>query len=254
MLKKQQVNKKYAIDLGASIREALIKINNNKKGFLLVLKDGKIIGTLTDGDLRRAFISGKNIDDGIEDSVKYDFKYVKEENFFENTVELFKSDAVEFLPILDEKNELVNVITKKQMHCLLLRGENISYDYDFDSVDETIMDYEIFQRPWGFYKTTVLNDFFQSKIISINPMASLSLQMHNKREEHWVVVHGIGEARIGESIKKIQSGDYVFVPKGCRHRLRNLSETEILLLTEVQIGNYFGEDDIIRFEDDYGRI
>lgn len=106
----------------------------------------------------------------------------------------------------------------------------------------------------GFFKTTVLNDYFQSKIIHVKPQAALSLQMHNHREEHWIVVHGAGKVQIGESFIQVQGGSSLFIPKGCKHRLINTSKTESLVLTEVQIGDYFGEDDIIRFEDNYGRV
>lgn len=82
------------------------------------------------------------------------------------------------------------------MHALLLQDIHAELDYDFFSLDEGIVDYEIFQRPWGFYKTTVMNDYFQSKVISVNPKSQLSLQSHNHREEHWIVAHGGGTVQL----------------------------------------------------------
>ncbi len=115
------------------------------------------------------------------------------------------------------------------------------------------MVYEIFQRPWGFYKSTVLNDFYQGKIISVKPGGDLSLQSHKYREEYWIVVHGKGTVQLDESFKAISCGSSVFIPKGCRHRVTNTDEKENLIITEVQIGNFLGEEDIIRYEDIYGR-
>ena len=117
-----------------------------------------------------------------------------------------------------------------------------------------VVDTEIFPRPWGFYKTTVLNDYYQSKVISVKPGGQLSLQSHNHREEHWIVVHGTGEVRLDESVLQVHTGSSVFIPKGAKHRLKNLDEKENLIISEVQIGDYLGEDDIIRYEDIYGRV
>jgi mannose-1-phosphate guanylyltransferase/mannose-6-phosphate isomerase len=116
------------------------------------------------------------------------------------------------------------------------------------------LDYEIFERPWGFYKTTILNDFYQSKVLEIHPKCSISLQEHRQREEHWIVVNGEGNVQIGESILPVHGGSSLFIPKGCRHRMTNTSATENLIIIEVQRGQYFGEDDIIRFDDEYGRV
>lgn len=140
------------------------------------------------------------------------------------------------------------------MHALLLQDIRADLRYNFMSFDEGIVDYEIFQRPWGFYKTTVMNDYFQSKIISVNPQSQLSLQSHNHREEHWIVAHGVGTVQIDQSIINVHCGSSVFIPKGAKHRLMNTGDKESLIVTEVQIGDYFGEDDIIRYEDIYGRI
>ena len=140
------------------------------------------------------------------------------------------------------------------MHALLLQNIHADLSYDFFSLDTGVIDHEIFQRPWGFYKTTVLNDFYQSKIISVKPGGQLSLQSHNRREEHWIVVHGTGTVQIDESVFNVTCGSSVFIPKGARHRLINTGTTETLVVTEVQIGDYLGEDDIVRYEDIYGRV
>ena len=246
---------KYTTLAAATVREALKKIDQNQKGFLVVVNhEGAAVGTLTDGDIRRAFIVGKSIDDSVDEIYRRSFTFLNTSDNVSDAIEIFKNYAIKFLPVLDEKCKLSNIITKSQLHALLLQDIHADLDYDFLSLDEQIVDYEIYQRPWGFYKTTVYNEYFQSKVINIYPKAQLSLQSHNHREEHWIVVHGTGMVQIGESIIDIKCGSSLFIPKCCKHRLINTDSKESLIITEVQLGDYLGEDDIIRYDDIYGRI
>lgn len=234
--------------------DALQTIDANSKRFVVVTDDnGRVLGTLTDGDLRRAIIAGSSLSDKI-DCYNRNFIYLVETDEFTKAIEIFKEhNNFDFIPVLDDSGQLRNIITKGALHTLLLQDIWPDMEYDFLNVDSTVLDHEIYERPWGFYKTTVLNDEMRSKVISVKPDSQLSLQMHKKREEHWIIVKGSGQARIGDSIIEVQPGTYLFIPKGTKHRLTNTSKDEALILTEVQMGTYFGEDDIIRFEDDYGR-
>lgn len=246
---------KFTAQSSISILEALRKIDTNKNGFLVVTAtDNSVLGILTDGDIRRAFISGSSIEDSIDWIYRKEFIYLKENEDVTAAIDLFKNEGIKFLPILDIEQKLVNIITKTQMHSLLLQDIHADLNYNFFELDESIIDYEIFSRPWGFYKTTVFNEYFQSKVISVNPKCKLSLQSHNHREEHWIVVHGEGTVQIGDSFIKVRCGSSLFIPKGCKHRLCNDDEKESLIITEVQIGDYLGEDDIIRYDDEYGRV
>lgn len=245
----------YVIAPCAAVLDALKIIDKNTKGFVFVITDnGRLVGTLTDGDIRRAFILGKKPDTCVEDVCTRKFKFLTVDNTLSEAVELFKNKAIKFIPILNSEGSLVNFITKPQLHALLLQDIQADLLYDFQSLDEGIVDHEIYQRPWGFYKTTVMNDYFRSKVIHVKPEAQLSLQSHKHREEHWIVAHGTGKVQIGESVIDIKCGSELFIPKGCKHRLINTNSTENLIVTEVQIGDYFGEDDIVRYEDIYGRI
>lgn len=244
----------FTIKPSNTLMNALKKIDNNKKGFLIVIDEAnKIIGTLTDGDLRRGFINGKNTNELVLNVYNKNFNKVGINDDFGKTIELFKNPKIKFLPIVNEDNTLRNIITKNNMHALLLEDVNFGLEYDFLSIDDEILEHEIYNRPWGFYKTTLLNPYSQSKIICVNPKGELSLQEHKRREEYWVIINGVGEVIIGESKKKVESGSFVYIPKGCKHRLINTSETFSLMVAEVQLGDYFGEDDIIRYEDIYGR-
>lgn len=245
----------FTIDSNSTVMEALLKIDINSKGFLIVNNlENKVIGVLTDGDIRRAFISGYNIDSKVEEVCKKQFTVLNLSNTISDAIELFRKDSINFIPILNNQNELENIITKKQLHSLLLLDIHADLTYNFSSLDENIINHEIFQRPWGFYKTTVMNSYFQSKVISVHPNAKLSLQSHNHREEYWIVAHGNGKVQIDNSFKDVTVGDLLFIPKGAKHRLINISDSDNLIVIEIQIGDYFGEDDIIRYEDMYGRI
>ena len=107
-------------------------------------------------------------------------------------------------------------------------------------------------RPWGYFDSIDYGEGFQVKRLYINPGAKLSLQKHQKRAEHWVVVKGIALVTCGENIYKLTENQSTYIPKGEIHRLEN-REKNPLEIIEIQTGNYLGEDDIIRLEDDYER-
>jgi mannose-1-phosphate guanylyltransferase/mannose-6-phosphate isomerase len=107
-------------------------------------------------------------------------------------------------------------------------------------------------RPWGSYESIDLGDRFQVKRIRVAPGQKLSLQMHNHRAEHWVVVGGVARVTRGDEEFLLQENQSTFIPLGTRHRLENPGEV-MLDLIEVQSGSYLGEDDIVRFDDAYGR-
>ena len=107
-------------------------------------------------------------------------------------------------------------------------------------------------RPWGWYDCIEKGLHFQVKRLHVNPGAKLSLQMHHKRAEHWVVVSGIATAINGEDVLTLTEGESTYIPLGVTHALENRTN-EPLGIIEVQSGTYLGEDDIVRFEDIYGR-
>lgn len=108
-------------------------------------------------------------------------------------------------------------------------------------------------RPWGWYDSIDSGERFQVKRIQVKPGASLSVQMHYHRAEHWVVVKGTAEVTHGDQVILLRENESTFIPIGTTHSLRNPSESQPLEIIEVQSGSYLGEDDIVRFEDSYGR-
>lgn len=107
-------------------------------------------------------------------------------------------------------------------------------------------------RPWGDYQSLDHGERYQVKRIVVKPGGRLSLQKHNHRAEHWVVVRGTARVTIGDQVRDLHENESVYVPLGSTHRLENLGKIPLELI-EVQTGSYFGEDDIIRLEDVYRR-
>ena len=107
-------------------------------------------------------------------------------------------------------------------------------------------------RPWGWFESLAIGGRFQVKRICVKPGASLSLQSHVHRSEHWIVVEGTAKVTIDQHTQLVTEGQSVYVPLGATHRMENPGKLPMLLI-EVQIGTYLGEDDIIRYEDIYAR-
>lgn len=107
-------------------------------------------------------------------------------------------------------------------------------------------------RPWGWYDSVDEGERFKVKRIQVKPGASLSLQMHHHRAEHWIVVKGTAEITNGDQVLLLTENQSTYIPQGQTHRLANPGKTPLEII-EVQSGSYLGEDDIVRFEDTYGR-
>ena len=108
-------------------------------------------------------------------------------------------------------------------------------------------------RPWGSFTVLDEGEGFKVKRISVNPGHKLSLQYHHHRSEHWMVVQGEASVTVGEDIKQLKINESIYIPLKEKHALANEGE-ELMQLIEVQVGDYLGEDDIVRLEDRYGRV
>lgn len=107
-------------------------------------------------------------------------------------------------------------------------------------------------RPWGTFEILLDDSCCKVKKITVHPGKRLSLQSHKHRHEHWIVTEGSLRITIGDTIAEYQVNEHVYIPQETKHRMENTSKLPASII-EVQIGCYFGEDDIIRYEDDYGR-
>jgi len=147
-------------------------------------------------------------------------------------------DTHDALLVCDKnKTELVGQLTKK------LKEKN-----------DPIADFHLqVHRPWGSYTELEKNNSYKIKRVTVSPGKKLSLQLHNKRSEHWVVVSGVADVTLGDKFFQLKSGESTFVPPKSKHRLGN-SQKYVLEIIEVQIGDYLEEDDIMRFDDDFNRV
>lgn len=110
----------------------------------------------------------------------------------------------------------------------------------------------IFERPWGSYEIILKSDKYQIKRIMVLKNQKLSLQSHKMRDEHWVMVIGTGTVNINDNVFTLKENKHIFIPKGSKHKMSNDTENDIVFI-EIQYGDYLEEDDIIRYEDIYGR-
>ena len=108
------------------------------------------------------------------------------------------------------------------------------------------------RRPWGWYDLIAVRDGFQVKHIMVEAGHAMSLQSHRHRAEHWIMLSGRAKVTVGERVTEVQPGDHVFIPAGSVHRLENVEQQPVVLV-EVQVGDYLGEDDIVRYSDHYAR-
>ena len=164
-----------------------------------------------------------------------------------HTEKIIAAIGLENLVIIDTPDALlVADRAKSQEVKLVVEALKASADAELTELPATV------HRPWGTYATLKQEDGYQVKRITVAPRQKLSLQYHHKRAEHWVVTHGKAIVQIGEEELETGPGEYRYIPLGEKHRLTNTGDDE-LVLVEVQVGSYFGEDDIVRLEDVYGR-
>lgn len=138
-------------------------------------------------------------------------------------------------------------MTKPIVKPATLRGQSVSACamIEQDCVPENV-------RPWGHYESLAIGPRFQVKSIVVVPGGRLSLQSHYHRSEHWIIVAGSALVTKGSGTKLLSENDSIYIPVGTIHRLENPGRVTMQMI-EVQTGTYFGEDDIIRFDDEYGR-
>ena len=165
-----------------------------------------------------------------------------------HTEKVIAAIGVENLVIIDTPDALlVADRAKSQDVRLVVEALKASADAELTELPATV------RRPWGTYATLRQEDGYQVKRITVAPGQKLSLQYHHKRAEHWVVTQGQAIVQVGDEEFETGPGEYRYIPLEEKHRLTNIGEDELVLI-EVQVGSYLGEDDIVRLEDAYGRI
>ena len=165
-----------------------------------------------------------------------------------HTEKVIAAIGVNNLVIIDTADAvLVSSRDKAQEVKLVVNALKAGADFELTELPATV------HRPWGTYTKLRQEDGYQVKRITVAPGQKLSLQYHKMRAEHWVVTKGRAIVQVGEEEFETGPGEYRFIPLGATHRLTNIGDTELVLI-EVQVGSYLGEDDIVRLEDQYGRV
>ena len=222
-----------------SIDKAVMEKTNNGKVILLDagwndLGSWKAVWEDSDKDSNENTIIGKTILKNVCNS------YIRSES------RLVVGMGLKDILLIDTDDALL-VAKKNSINYL----KDLVKELDKKNFEEVKMNKKV-HRPWGNYISLTKGKTWQVKIIEINPNSSLSLQKHFHRSEHWVVVKNTAKVEIEGNISFLKENESIYVPKGNKHRLSNPNISPLILI-EVQCGNYLGEDDIVRFKDNYNR-
>jgi mannose-1-phosphate guanylyltransferase len=155
--------------------------------------------------------------------------------------------GVDGLVIIDTRDALLVASRERAQDVRQVYAQLKAKGHDAHKLHQTV------HRPWGTYTVLEEGPGFKLKHIEVKPGARLSLQMHRRRSEHWVVVSGVAEVVNGDAEMTLKANESTYIPAGHKHRLGNPG-TVPLKIIEVQCGDYMGEDDIVRFDDQYGRV
>jgi len=155
--------------------------------------------------------------------------------------------GIENLIIIDTPDALLVANKSCSQDVKQIVGQLKNIDHEAFKLHRTV------HRPWGTYTVLEEGHNFKMKRIVVKPGASLSLQMHHHRSEHWIVVDGMAKVVNGDKDLLISTNESTYIPAGHKHRLENPGKVDLIMI-EVQSGSYLGEDDIVRFEDNYGRV
>lgn len=167
--------------------------------------------------------------------------------FIQASGRLIAAVGVDNLIVIDTPDALLVAHKDRSQDVKQIAGQLKKIGHEAYKLHRTV------HRPWGTYTVLEEGTNFKMKRIVVKPGASLSLQMHYHRSEHWIVVDGMAKVVNGEQDLLIATNESTFIPAGHRHRLENPGKIDLVLI-EVQSGAYLGEDDIVRFEDHYGRV
>lgn len=220
---------KYLINKDESIKSALKKIDGNHLGIIFIEDNEKVIGVATDGDIRRFMLENNNLDSLIYKCMNKDFIFILEDDMSNDLIRKSLNDKIKVIPILTDQMNLVSVVSDKVI-----------------SWDTTV------HKPWGYYNTLINDNDFLVKKIVIFSKQSISLQLHNHRSEHWIVLEGTASIQIGDDSIKLLKSESTFVPIKKKHKILNDTD-EPLIILETQLGETLSENDIVRFEDQYNR-
>ena len=220
---------KYLINKNETIKSALKKIDGNHLGIIFIEDDNIVVGVATEGDIRRFMLKENSLDSIIHECMNKDFFYLIDSDVTNDLILESLNDRINVIPVLNSKRSLVSVVSDK-----------------VTSWETTV------HKPWGYYNTLINNKEFLVKKIVIFPKQSISLQIHNFRSEHWIVLEGTATILINKNEITLKKSESTYVPQKTEHKVTNNTD-EPLIILETQLGTKLSENDIIRIEDQYNR-
>jgi len=239
---------------GATLFDALGQVHRNHGGSLIAVDDaGRPVGVIDEALLREGLLRARSMDAPVSALDLSAGEAVRLDTPFDEVVTTVLGGRRALIPILDGRDRVVNAFTREQLHQLLV--EDLPWDprRDFTALRADAQPPDAVFRPWGFYRSLLTTEFSQTKIISLAPGQEISRQLHFHREEYWTVIRGQGSFRLDDERFLVEKGFTVRIPKEAVHWIRNTQPEGALILMEVQLGDYFGEDDIVRLSDKYHR-
>ena len=175
------------------------------------------------------------------------FMYDVKNCYIQGEDRIIAAVGIENLIIIDTPDALLVADKNHSQDVKQIVGQLKKIDHEAYKLHRTV------HRPWGTYTVLEEGTNFKMKRIVVKPGASLSLQMHYHRSEHWIVVDGMAKVVNGDQDLLIATNESTYIPAGHKHRLENPGKVDLVMI-EVQSGSYLGEDDIVRFQDNYGRV
>lgn len=244
----------FCLDVSCTLRQAMALLGDTPQGArVLVDGAGELLAVLDFRRLNEAVLALGDLDATLRQAQFPQPPFIRLDDPAEAAGRVFAETREPLLPVCDSSLRVVNVVFREGFYQWL--SEDMPWDpcMDFSKLCEKGARQDPVFRPWGSYRVLLRNGFTQAKVLVLRPGQELSLQKHALRDEHWIVVHGEGVFRLDDRFCRVEKGFSVDILRTAVHWLCNTSKTQDLVLVEVQTGDYFGEDDIVRLADRYRR-
>ena len=212
---------------------------------LVVNGQRRLIGIVTEGDVRRYLIAGGRLSSKVSVVMTTNFVSVSAPADRGLVKEAFDASEVDILPVVNSSGQPLALVSREDFWGSIVSGDSQRITEGYVS---PIVPFSVVTRKWGYFFSIHKSDVCHSKILYLAPRASISLQYHHQREEHWVIISGRAEIICGDERIKAGPGDYIKIDVGVVHKLINSGEDE-LMVHELQLGSYFGDDDIVRLSE-----
>ncbi len=241
-------------DVSVSLAHALAALDETPEGFrILVDSHGRLEGILDARRLHAALLELHDLNAPLARANIPFPSFLRTDSPVQDAVRTLMESDDTAVPVCDPDGRVINAVPREAFQQWL--EEDLPWDprMDFMALRREARPQDAVFRPWGFYRVLARNEFSQTKILALDPGQEISLQKHFLREEYWTVVRGEGVFRLGGEVFPVSRGFTARIPREALHWIRNTSTGDRLVIMEVQTGDAFREDDIVRIADRYQR-